>query len=373
VTSSTSHDFGSDNHAGAHPAVLQALAEANAGTAMAYGGDDWTRRAEERLRGIFGAHATPFFVFNGTAANVFGVSVMLRRHQAVICAESAHLNTDECGAAERIAGCKLLTVPAPAGKLTPDLVASRIGSQDVHDAQPGAVAISQSTELGTCYTLAELRELAEFCRSEGLLLYMDGARLANAAAHLGCSLGELAGHVDVVSFGGTKNGAVAAEAVIVMREDLTADAPYLRIQHLQLASKMRFLAAQFLALLDGDLWLRNARHANAMAQRLAGAVRDVPGVTLAQPVQANAIFAVLSPGHIERLRRDWFFHVWDEREHAVRWMASFATTEADVDAFAAAVRDTADGPQRGADGPEDGTEARTGAGVVRGADAEPTD
>ena len=322
---------------------MRALAEVNAGSTMAYGGDEWTRRAGERLRAVFGAHATPFFVFNGTAANILGISLLLRRHQAVICAESSHLNTDECGAAERVAGCKLLTVPAPAGKLTPELAASRIGSRDAHDAQPGAVAISQSTELGTCYTLGELRELAEFCAAHGLLLYMDGARLANAAASLGCSLGDLAAHANVVSFGGTKNGALAAEAVMVMREDLAADAPYLRIQHLQLASKMRFLAAQFLALLDGDLWLRNARHANAMAHRLAGAVRDIPGVALAQPVQANAVFAVLTPGHIERLRRDWFFHVWDEREHAVRWMTSFATTDADVDAFAAAVRASADG------------------------------
>lgn len=317
------------------------MAEANSGAAMAYGGDEWTRRAEERLRAVFGGHVTPFFVFNGTAANVLGVSLMLRRHQAVICAESAHLNTDECGAAERVAGCKLLTVPAPAGKLTPDLAASRIGSRDVHDAQPGAVAISQSTELGTCYTLAELRELSEFCRSRGLLLYMDGARLANAAASLGCSLAEMASGMDVISFGGTKNGAVAAEAVIVMREELARDAPYLRIQHLQLASKMRFLSAQFLALLDGDLWLHNARHANATALRLAAAVHEVPGVTLAHPVEANAIFARLSPGHLERLRRDWFFHVWDDREHVVRWMTSYATTEADVDAFAAAIRDTA--------------------------------
>lgn len=323
--------------------MLRALAEANDGPTLAYGGDEWTRRAEERLREAFGAHATPFFVFNGTAANIFGISLLLRRHQAVICAESSHLNTDECGAAERVAGCKLLTVPAPAGKLTPELAATAIGSRDVHDAQPGAVTISQSTELGTCYTLAELRQLKEFCAAEGLLLYVDGARLANAAASLGCSLTELAANADVISFGGTKNGALGAEAVIVMREDLAADAPYLRIQQLQLASKMRFLAAQFHALLDGDLWLRNAGHANAMAQRLAGAVREIPGVTLAQPVQANAVFAVLTPGHIERLRRDWFFHVWDEREHAVRWMTSFATTEADVDAFVSAVRGTADG------------------------------
>ncbi len=334
----TSRDFGSDNHAGAHPAVLAAISAANPGSAAAYGADQWTLRAEERLSALFGSRARAFFVFNGTAANILGVSLLLRGYEAIICPQTAHLNVDECGAAERVLGCKLLTVATPDGKLTPELVAQRLGGRgDQHRVQPRAVAISQVTELGTCYTIEELGNLSGFCRSAGLFVYIDGARLANAAAHLGCGLGELAEHADVLSFGGTKNGAVAAEAVTVMRPEFCADAPYLRKQQLQLASKMRFLAAQFLALLDGDLWLHSAQHANAMAQRLEQSVRDAPGVDIRQPVESNAVFAALHPRHIERLQRDWVFHVWDSGAQTVRWMTSFQTTEADVDAFATAI------------------------------------
>ncbi|MGE5289949.1 MAG: threonine aldolase family protein [Micromonosporaceae bacterium] len=335
----TSHDFASDNHAGAHPAVLRAIADAGSGQALAYGEDPWTRRLEEQFGALFGSQARAFLVFNGTAANILGVSLLLRRYEGVICAESAHLNVDECGAAERLIGCKLLTVDAPDGKLTPDLVAQRLGGrEDVHRVQPRVVTISQVTELGTCYSLEELRKLGEFCRSSGLYLYVDGARLANAAAHLGCRLGALTEHADVISFGGTKNGATGVEAVIVMRPELCADAPYLRKQQLQLGSKMRFLSAQFLALLDGGLWLRSAQHANAMAQRLAGALAGIPGVEIRQPVESNAVFAALDPHRIERLQQEWEFYVWDHRDHTVRWMTSFDTSEADVDAFAEAIR-----------------------------------
>jgi threonine aldolase len=333
-----SHDFGSDNHAGAHPAVLKAIADASDGPADAYGGDPWTALAHDKLRDLFGGQASAFLVFNGTAANILGLSVLLRRYEAVICPETAHLNVDECGATERLLGCKLLTVATPDGKLTPDLVAQRLGGRsDAHRVQPRVVAISQATELGTCYTVAELSMLGEFCRANGLLMYIDGARLANAAAYLGCGPGELANHADVLSFGGTKNGAVCAEAVVVMRPELCTDVPYLRKQQLHLASKMRFLAAQFLALLDGELWLHGARHANAMAVRLADLVRLAPGVEIRQAVQSNAVFAALHGRHVERLQRDWTFHVWDDRDHTVRWMTSFATTEADVDGFAAAI------------------------------------
>jgi len=335
----SSHDFGSDNHAGVHPAVLQAVSRANSGLAPAYGADRWTERAAELLRARFGNEARAFFVFNGTAANILGVSLLLRPYEGIICAETAHLSVDECGAAERLLGCKLLTVAAPDGKLTPELVAQRLGGRgDQHRVQPRVVAIAQVTELGTCYTVGELGKLSAFCRSNGLLVYIDGARLANAAAYLGCGLGELAEHADVLSFGGTKNGALGAEAVIVTRPELGTDALYLRKQQMQLASKMRFLSAQFLALLDGDLWLHNARHANAMAQRLAAAVRAIPGAEIRQPVESNAVFAALDPRHIEQLQRDWFFHVWDSGTHTVRWMTSFDTSEADVDAFAAAIR-----------------------------------
>jgi threonine aldolase len=326
--------FGSDNHAGVHPVILAALAHANAGDELPYGEDSWTERTSQRLRSAFGASGV-YLVFNGTGANLLGLSLMLRPYEAVICPVSSHVNVDECGAAERLLGAKLLTVPTPDGKLTPDLVATQLGGRgDEHRSQPRVVAISQASELGTCYTLAELAALAEFCRASELLLYLDGARLANAAAHLGCSLADLAAHADVLTFGGTKNGALGAEAVLVMREELTGPALYYRKQLLQLGSKGRFLAAQFTALLDDDLWLRNAGHANAMAQRLAGRIDGLPGVKLWQPVQSNAVFAALDPGYIPALERDWHVHTWNGQDNVVRLMAAFDTTEADVDALA---------------------------------------
>src|SRR6266849_6930264 len=287
--------FGSDNHAGAHDAVLRMISAANAGHLPAYGSDPWTARPTAELSSLFGSRGGIYFVFNGTAANIFGLSLLVRPFEAVICAESSHLNVDECGAAERVLGSKLLQVPAPDGKLTPGLVASRLGGRgDAHRAQPRAVAIAQVTELGTCYTIRELRDLAEFCRASELRLFLDGARLANAAAHLGCQLADLAAHADVLSFGGTKNGAVGAEAVIAMRDDLIGDVPFLRKQQMQLGSKMRFMAAQFIALLEDKLWLRSAQHANAMASRLAAGLTGAAGVTMRYPVQSNAVFAALS-------------------------------------------------------------------------------
>ena len=340
----TRKSFASDNHAGAHEAVLRMMARANAGDVASYGDDAWTERACASIQELFGASGGVFLVFNGTAANVLGISLLLRPYEAVILPEGAHLNVDECGAAERILGSKLLAVRAPDGKLTPALIASRLGDRgDVHRAQPRVVAISQVTERGTCYTLEELRALGEFCRSEGLRLYADGARLANAAAQLGCSLADIAAPMDVLSFGGTKNGAVGVEAVVVMAEDLMTEVPFQRKQQMQLASKMRYLAAQLLGLLEDQLWLRNAAHANLMARRLADGIRGIPGVGLWQAVESNAVFASLHPDHIERLQREWEFYVWDERSHVVRWMTAFDTSEADVDAFAAAVRATAAG------------------------------
>jgi threonine aldolase len=326
--------FGSDNHAGVHPQVLRAIAEANAGDAVAYGADPWTGQAGARLRELFGAEGDVFFVLNGSGANVLGLGLLLRRHEAVICAESAHINTDECGSAERILGTKLLTVPAPDGKLTPDLIATRLtGRGDDHRPQPGVVAITQSTELGTCYTVEELRKIGEFCAGNGLRLYIDGARLANAVANCGCSLDEMAAYADALSFGGTKNGAMGAEALVVMRSQDAADVPYLRKQHMQLASKMRFLSAQFIALMEDDLWLRNAAHANAMAARLAAGLDGLPGVEVVHPVEADAVFARVHPRHVAELRREWMFHVWDEGASVVRWMTAFDTREEDVDSF----------------------------------------
>lgn len=330
--------FGSDNHAGAHPAVIQMLTDANTGDALPYGADPWTERATAELRSQFGASGA-FLVLNGTGANIVGLSLLLTPVDAVICAEYAHINVDECGACERVLGIKLLPVPADDGKLTPDLIASRLGGRgDEHRSQPRAVAISQVTELGTCYTLDELSKLGEFCRDNGLLLYIDGARLANAAAHLDCTLADLAAHADALSFGATKNGGIGAEAVIVMREGLVPPAPFHRKQLLQLGSKLRFVAAQFLGLLEEQVWLANARHANAMARRLADHIDGLPGLRIRQPVDSNAVFATLEARHIPPLQQDWRFHLWDGQENLVRLMTAFDTTEADVDAFAEAIR-----------------------------------
>lgn len=333
--------FGSDNHAGVHPVVLRAIVGANAGDVVAYGADAWTERATAGLREVFAADDA-FLVLNGSGANVLGLSLLLRRHEAVICAESAHINTDECGSAERLVGTKLLLVPTADGKITPELIAEKLsGRGDDHRSQPGVVALTQSTELGTCYSLAELRKIAEFCHASGLRLYLDGARLANAAASLDCSLADLAECADVLSFGATKNGAMGAEALVVMRPGLAADAPYLRKQQTQLTSKMRFVAAQFSALLQDDLWRVNAAHANAMARRLAQGAAAVDGVEIVHPVQANAVFARLQPRYIAALQRRWTFHLWDEHQSVARWMTAFDTTESDVDAFLDDIQSTA--------------------------------
>jgi threonine aldolase len=334
--------FGSDNHAGTHPAVMRAIVEANARDAIPYGGDPWTERAVGEIRRLAGAQGEVYLVLNGSGANVLGLGLLLGRHEAVICAESAHINTDECGASERVLGTKLLTVPAADGKLTPELIATRLtGRGDEHYAQPGVVAITQSTEFGTCYSLAELRAIKEFCAANQLRVFLDGARLANAAAYLGCTLADLAVNADVLSFGGTKNGAMGVEAVIVMQAADTVNARYLRKQQGQLSSKMRFLGAQFNALLADDLWLANAANANAMAARLAAGLKAIPGIDIVYPVQSDAVFVRLDPRHIAELQRDWTFHVWDESMSVVRWMTAFDTREGDVDAFLGDVAATA--------------------------------
>jgi threonine aldolase len=323
-----------------HPEIMTAVAAANAGDAVAYGADELTRRALDGIRAASGA-AAALLVFNGTAANVLGISLLLRPYEGVICADSSHLNTDECGAAERVLGCKLLTVPAVDGKLTPEAIATRLaGRGDEHHVQARVVQLAQLTEVGTCYSLAELKAIREYCRGQDLLVYLDGARIANAAAYLCCTLADLAACADILSFGGTKNGALGVEAVLVMTEDLAAPAAYLRKQQMQLSSKMRFLAAQMDALLTDDLWLRNAGHANAMAARLAAGVTEVPGVRLAYPAEGNGVFAELPVTGARALQADWTFHVWsadDDGRCVVRWMTAFDTTEADVDALVAAV------------------------------------
>jgi threonine aldolase len=331
--------FASDNSATIHPDVLAAIARVNVGHTFGYGHDDYTLSVQARVAQEFGPDASAFFVFNGTGANVVSLRAACRRFEGVICAETAHLNVDECGAPEAIAGLKLLLTPGVDGKLTPAAVESRIARiGDEHAVQPRAVSISQCTELGTLYTVAEMRELAHVAHERDLLLHVDGARLSNAAAALGVSLAQVARGADVVSFGGTKNGLLGAEAVVLLNPQLARDFLYIRKQSMQLASKMRFLAAQFDALLTDELWLRCAGNANAMASRLAGALGGVPDLTITRPVETNAVFATLPPPVIESLQRDFPFYTWDEAAGEVRWMCSWDTTEEDVDTFAAAVR-----------------------------------
>lgn len=335
--------FASDNNAAAHPEVLAAIAEANVGHATAYGADPWTARAEELLCAHFGEQAHSYLVFNGTAANVLCFRAMCRPWESVVCAATAHVNVDEGGAPEHIAGVKLHAIDTPDGKLSPELVAPRLGRRgDEHVVQPRVVTVSQSTELGTCYGPGELADLAAFAHEHDMLLHVDGSRLSNAAATFDVPLRALATDVgvDAVSFGGTKNGLLGGEAVVLLRPELAEGFAYLRKQTLQLASKGRFLAAQFIALLAGDLWHRNAAHANAMAARLAIAVADAPGVRITQAVEANGVFAVIAGAATDLLQRDWRFYVWDEARGEVRWMCSWDTTSEEVDAFATAIRHT---------------------------------
>jgi threonine aldolase len=332
--------FASDNHAGVHPAVMAAIAAANEGHAAAYGADPWTARAQQRFREHFGPEAETFPVFNGTGANVLCLEAMARPWEGVVCARTAHLNVDECGAPER-AGRKLLVVDTPDGRLTPEMVAPlrvRIGEE--HVVQPRVISIAQSTELGTVYPPDAIAALADWAHAHDMLLHVDGARLCNAAAALGVPLRALTtdAGVDALSFGGTKNGTMGAEAVVLLRAELAEGFRYRRKQAMQLASKMRFISAQLEALLAGDAWQRSAAHANAMARRLAEAVGELPGVRITQPVEANAVFAVLAPEATERLQREWPFYVWDDNTGEVRWMTAWDTTPEDVDAFAADVR-----------------------------------
>jgi threonine aldolase len=338
---SSGRGFGSDNAATVHPAVLDAIARVNVGHASGYGHDPFTQAAHELFRRHFGEQARAFMVFNGTAANVLSLRACCRPWEAAICAETAHLNVDECGAPEAIAGVKLLAASTEEGKLTPEQVKRlivRVG--DEHAVQARVVSISQSTELGTIYTVEEVRALAELAHGHGLLLHVDGARLSNAAAALDTTLRGLStdAGVDVLSFGGTKNGLLGGEAVVLLRPELAAGFEYVRKQSMQLASKMRFLAAQFQALLTDDLWRTLAAHANAMAARLARAVSGVDGVVITRPVQANAVFAILPPSATAALQERFPFYIWDESTGEVRWMCAWDTTEADVDAFAEAVR-----------------------------------
>jgi threonine aldolase len=341
--------FASDNYSGVHPEVLDAIAAANGGHQIAYGEDQYTERLQEVFAGHFGEGVEVFPVFNGTGANVTGLQSMLPRWGAVVSASTAHINSDEGGAPERVGGMKLLTVPTPDGRLTPELIDREAwGWGDEHRAQPLVVSITQTSELGTAYTAEEIRAIADHVHERGMRLHLDGARLSNAAASLGLPLRAFTrdAGVDVLSFGGTKNGALGAEAIVVLNPEASEGLKYLRKLNMQLASKMRFVSAQLVALLEGDLWIRSASHANAMARRLRDALDagiasgDLPGLGFTQETQSNGVFATLPAGVADRLRdRGFKFYDWDASRNEVRWMCSFDTSEADIDDFVAGIRD----------------------------------
>lgn len=337
-------EFASDNTAPAHPAVLEAMAAANHGPAHAYGADAWTAQALAWFRDQFGGDTEVFPVWNGTGANVVSLRALTRPYHAVICTQHSHIQVDECGAPELLTGCKLVDLPSSDARITPTQLRGAVrGLGNEHWVQPHVLSLTQTTEYGTAYSVAQLEELCGVAHELGLRVHMDGARIANAAAALGVSLRAFTRDVgvDVLSFGATKNGAINAEAVVVFDPVLARELPFLRKQSTQLASKMRFQSAQFLALAEGDLWLANARHANAMAKRLAAGLRGIPGVTITQPVEANAVFALLPAGVTAPLQERFHFYVWNETTGEVRLMASWATSESDVDELVGAIASSA--------------------------------
>jgi threonine aldolase len=328
--------FASDNNAGVHPLVLNALKSVNDGHEIAYGDDQHTQRVIRRMKKIFGEESEIFFVFIGTAANVLGLSSITQSYNAIITTDTAHIHVDECGAPEKFTGCKLLTTPTPNGKLTIDLIKQHMhGFGFEHHVQPGVISITQATELGTVYTIDEIRAIADYAHENGLLLHMDGARISNAAVSLDAGFYEMTGGagVDVLSFGGTKNGLMYGEAVVFFNKELCRDFKYRRKQGMQLASKMRYIAAQFEIFLENDLWKETAAHANRMAQKLHEAVRGIPSVDITRPVEANAVFARIPASMIPKLQEKFFFYVWDEATSEVRWMCSFDTQEKDIEEF----------------------------------------
>ncbi len=334
--------FGSDNHSGVSPEVIEAIAKANSDHALAYGDDEYTKRLEELFKETFGPQARVYLVFNGTGANVLCIDAMCRSHEAVVCAETAHINVDECGAPQRVVGCRLLTVDTPDGKLTPELVKTRLhGFGFEHHSQPKAISISQPTELGTLYTKEEIKALANLAHSYNMYLHVDGARLANAAVALDCTFKELTTDlgVDALSFGGTKNGLLLGESCVLLNPALDIDMKYRRKQMTQLASKMRFMAAQFICYFESGIWRRNAEHSNAMAQLLKAEVEKIEGVKIMYPVQVNSLFVQLPTDVWHRLQERYFFYDWDEANDVVRWMCSFDTTEQDIHDFVAAIRE----------------------------------
>jgi len=338
-----SKGFASDNYSGTHPKLLEAIQKANLGHASAYGNDEYTARAVKKFKEHFGKNVDVYFVYNGTGANVLGLKAVTESFNSIICAETAHLNVDECCAPEKFTGCKLLTVPTNDGKISVEKLKHHVyGFGDQHHAQPKVISITQPTELGTIYTLKEVEELADYAHKNNMLLHIDGARLSNAAASLNKSLKEITFDlgVDVLSFGGTKNGMMFGEAVVFRNKELSRDFAFIRKQGMQLASKMRFISAQFEELLSNNLWLKNAQHSNKMAKTLADEVKNIPQIKITQKVEANGVFAIVPKQYVPNLQKEYFFYVWNEQTSEVRWMCSFDTTEEDIYNFVALLKKT---------------------------------
>jgi threonine aldolase len=339
-------NFASDNNAGVHPEIIQAITRANQGHVVAYGDDLYTRSAIKKFEEHFGSDIAVFFTFNGTGANVLGLQSLTRSFQSVLCSAYAHIYTDECGAPEKHTGCKLIPLPQDNGKITLESVRHAYhGIGDEHHSQPRVISITQSTEMGTVYRPEEIRALASFAHEHDMFLHVDGARIANAAASLGQNLRQATRDlgVDVLSFGGTKNGIMGGEAVVFFQPSFGKDFLYLRKQSMQLASKMRFIAAQFEALLTDDLWRRSAEHANRMALLLEKEISRIPQVKVVWKVEANGVFAQIPHHAIEKIKQRYFFYTWMEEEGIVRWMCSFDTTEEDIREFAGVVAEAVKG------------------------------
>ena len=333
--------FASDNNSGVHPLIMEALMKSNIGHSVGYGEDALTQETIGMMKTQFSPGCDLFFVYNGTGANMLAIQTLIRPFHAILCADTAHIHVDECGAPEKHAGCKVISIPTPDGKLTPELIKPHLkGFGFEHHSQPGLISITQSTELGTVYAIDEIKEIADLAHHYGMYLHMDGSRLANAAAALGTTLNQisLGAGVDVLSLGGTKNGLLFGEAVIFADQALAKQAKYIRKQTTQLHSKMRFISAQFKALFNDDLWLRNAAHANAMAQKLATALSTVPQIKITQKVESNGVFAIVPQALIAPLQNEFFFYVWNEQTNEVRWMTSFDTTDEDIELFVETIR-----------------------------------
>ena len=326
--------FASDNNSGVHPLVMEAVVNANCDHAVGYGDDKWTEEAVAAIKRVFGKSAEPFFVFNGTGANSVALQAVTRPFNSILCAQTAHINVDECGAPARMTGCSVVTIPTPDGKLTPELLKPHLHNFGVcHHSQPKAVYISQVSELGTVYTVEEVRAIADLLHGYGMYLHMDGARLANACVALGCTMKDVTvdAGVDILSFGGTKNGMMMGEAVISFRPEITENLQYFRKQSAQLASKMRYLSAQFVPYLEKGLWYDNAKHANACAGRLASHLAKYPQIKFTQKVESNQIFFTAPADVLAKVRERYFFYMWDETAGEARLVTSWDTTDEDID------------------------------------------